>query len=109
MKKKLLDIIRKAVALRETLEGTDAFEVMASYHYITGQIRILEYIIDQDSIIKKEELDEQLIEMYQLTIGDSMSDTLSTNDERAMLLGAADILAWILDIPREQHEANIAA
>ena len=94
--KKLLDIIKKAVELKKDLE------------YTHGQIQILDYVIKEKR--KPEDMKDELMAMYESSIevfqaGDSEDENSEIKVKG--LRGAADILAWLLDIPQKVHKNNI--
>lgn len=91
--KKMLDIIRKAM------------EVKKDFQYAHGQLQILEYIINENRA--PEDMKTELMDMYESSI-ECFKDWVSDKDESEIkeqdLRGAADMLAWLLDIPQREHK-----
>jgi len=94
--KNLLDIIKKAM------------EVKKDFQYTHGQLQVLEYIINEKR--EPEDMKDQLMDMYESSIEcfqDWVSDKEESEIKEQDLRGAADILAWLLDIPQKEHKKNM--
>ncbi len=94
--KKLLDIVRKAM------------EVKKDFQYTHGQLQILEYIINENR--EPEDMKKELMDMYESSIEyfqDWVSDKEESEIKEQDLRGAADMLAWLLDIPQKEHKKNM--
>ena len=94
--KKLLDIIRKAMEVKNDL------------NYMQGQVKILDYIIEENR--EPENIKSELMAMYESSI-ESYQNWDSDKEDRGIevqkLKGAANILAWLLDIPQKVHKNNM--
>lgn len=94
--KKLLDIIKKAM------------DVKKDFQYAHGQLQILEYVINEKR--EPEDMKTELMDMYESSIEcfqDWVSDKEESEIKEQDLRGAADMLAWLLDIPQKEHKKNM--
>ena len=101
-------ITKKLNKLRKTLkfeEESDKKEL--DLEYITSQIQILEYILSKES--NKDSIEKELLALYDKSLEKCTilqeNDKLCTIDENKMI-AAADILSWVLKIPKKAHKKN---
>ncbi|MHA1293996.1 MAG: hypothetical protein ACTSQJ_15195 [Promethearchaeota archaeon] len=105
--KKTQDIIRKATKLKNYKSEQKKAGNLKALNYAKGQIEVLEYIINGKTFPK--DMEEELKEIYKYSI----KQYRNWNDDNELLFaelkGAADVLAWVLDVPEEMHKKNKAS
>lgn len=85
-------------------------ELENDLRYTHGQIQILNYIIKEKR--DPENMKDELMDMYESSIEcfqewDSDEKNSEIKGKGQELIGAADILAWLLDIPQKEHKKNM--
>ena len=106
--RKTLDIVKLAMQLKNEQSEIDKQGDPTMYHYTHGQIQVLEFVINGKLL--PEEMEQELNKMYNNSIYQYQNwGQHQVNDQNVYseLCGAADILAWILDISEEAHKENI--
>lgn len=104
----MIDLIRKAMVLKESDYSEFMLTDPAKVHYVHGQVKILDYVIEQNLI--PGEMYDELLKIYRKSFQEY--NKLMPNDKtkqilKTEVLGACDVLAWMLDIDEEKHEENI--
>jgi len=83
-------------------------DVKKDFQYAHGQLQILEYIINEER--EPEDLKTELMDMYESSI-ECFQDWVSGKEKSEIkeqdLRGAADMLAWLLEIPQKDHKKNM--
>lgn len=103
----MFDVARRAMELEEYYVQKEALENPIKLYNTTGQIRIFKYIIDKSLVPSEKE--KELRVMYDDALQNFFNET--TDDEIHKILkleteGAADAIAWVLEIPKEIHNQN---
>ncbi len=83
-------------------------DVKKDFQYMHGQLQVLEYVINENK--EPEDMKKELTDMYESSIEcfqDWVSDKEESEIKEQDLRGAADILAWLLDIPQKEHKKNM--
>ncbi|MHA1149784.1 MAG: hypothetical protein ACTSR8_16230 [Promethearchaeota archaeon] len=105
--KQMLDLVKRAMELKKIdFDELIKTNPVAAY-YGHGELQILDYVIDNSLL--PEDIRDTLQTMYDNGVAKyrEAATTGNMNDEIvAELIGAADILAWILNIPEEQHKKS---
>jgi len=105
--KKTIDLVRKGMELKKLQSDKKIKKDTKALRYNLGQIQIVDYILENKGL--PEDLESHLTDMYNASI--LQVHEFDPNQADAELLfmeviGASDILAWILDISENQHEQN---
>ncbi len=103
--KVMMDLVKKAIELNALKSQEDVLNNPNAFHYIEGQMQILEYFIENSVLIDEKE--DEVEAIYDASF--EQYKELGMNDEQELgikmeTFGAADILAWILDLPEDEHE-----
>ena len=102
---KKLNNLRKKLKIEEESDKKEL-----DLEYINSQIQILEYVLSKES--NKDSIEKELLALYDKSLEKCTilqeTDNLCTIDENKRT-AAADILSWVLDIPKKAHKKNIKA
>ncbi len=99
--------------LKELTSQKELQENSLALHYAEGQIVVLDYIIDESLV--PEEMQDEVVTLYKEAIknckGIKTNENINPAEDdsdhmSAKTIGAADILAWVLDISEEAHKIN---
>ncbi len=105
--KTMLEVIKRAMELKGLTSQQEIQENPLALHYAEGQIVVLDYIIDESLV--PEEMQDEVVTLYKEAIKNCKGINPNQEDSdhmSAKTIGAADILAWVLDISEEAHKIN---
>ena len=96
--KETIDIVRKAMKLEKKQSKSKAGP------YENGQLQVLQHILSENKTI--EELGENIANVYNsaLEFCTNWKNKKELGDQELEMLGAADIIAWVLEVPEKDHE-----
>ncbi len=95
--KETLEIVRTAMKIKNSKKQDT---------YTGGQLQVLDHILNEDKTA--EELEEGLLNVYASALGfcANWKNKKDMGDQELEMCGAADIIAWVMDIPDKDHELN---
>jgi hypothetical protein len=95
--KDTLEIVRKAMKLKGSKKKDS---------YMSGQIQVLDHFLNENK--PEEELEEGLMNVYSSALGfcSNWKSKKEMAEQELEMCGAADVIAWVLNIPDKDHELN---
>ena len=95
--KDTLELVRTAMKIKNS-KKQDA--------YMGGQLQVLDHILNEDK--SAQEIEEGLLNVYQSALGFCLNwkNKKEMEEQELEMCGAADIIAWVMDIPEKDHELN---
>jgi len=105
--KKTIEIIQEIERLKKLEVDTENPQsLLDDFDYLASQFKILDYILMDKSL--PEEVEQQLKEMYKVALAECMTitDVKTCSSDEKKKLGAADILAWVLNVSKKAHKKN---
>lgn len=103
----MLDVVKKAMQLEEKDKDPEIKRDAEKLSYNYGSLRTLKYIIDS-SLIPNDRRTE-LMRMYRDSLENYFNESGDNEITKILKIeteGASDILAWLLEIPDDQHVQN---